>query len=506
MPPAKTLILFSAWAAFAQTTFTKVELLARPATYQDRSYTRLDFGFHGNTHGYIADGGARAAYFTSAPEFVFVQTGSAANWQKAQLHFEAAKGIGLALILPEAARWNGKLYFTAHGAGLAFHLGNLKAWNQRTPNDHPLADLTRYEQLMLEKGYALAKSFRSTDKQKGDCDLTLDDGSKRSGYNMTETPHLLAHFARYAQAQVAQRLGAAPTHTFWYGHSAGARVGRLVNYIPDLNKSAEGKPLFDGFLLDDSASGLWLPILHRDGQDVLFAKAEDQAAFTKQFDITHLLYNAVKDEPSPEWVSESYLMNKRRHTQILDEKGLAHRHRYYEVQGISHSEAATTKGDQRNIPLWKLMDSFIDRLDEWATKNVEPPSNRSDWTPLNSQPAIALPEIACPLGVYYQYPQALGPKGIGHTGFALFDGKSLEPLDGRGVFVDMNRNGYWDQRESIEEAWRRLGLLAPDEKYDEARHAACLKQATDGLVQQRFMSPKLGGPYAPSNASPPSPR
>lgn len=495
MPPAKTLIILFALAAQGQIAFQKVEVLSRTAQHNNRSFTRIDFGFIGSARGYIAEGGARGAYFTSAPEFVFVQTGSSSNWQAAELHFEAAKGIGLALILPEKSAWNGKLYFTAHGAGVAFHLGNLKPWNTRTPQENPLADLTRYEQLMLEKGYALAKSYRSTDKQKGDCDITLDNGARRAGFNMTETPHLLAHFAKYAQAQVTQRLGAPPTHTYWYGHSAGARVGRLINYIPDLNKSSEGKPLFDGFLLDDSASGLWLPILYRDGQDILFAKAEDKAAFTKQFDITHLLYNAVKDEPAPAWVSESYLMNKRRHTQILVEKGLAARHRYYEVEGISHSEAATTKGDQRNIPLWKLMDSFIDRLDEWATQSIEPPANRSGWKALNTEPAIALPEIACPLGVYYQYPQALGPKGIGHTGFASFDDTKLEPLDGRGVFVDMNRNGYWDQRETAVEAWRRLGLLAPGAKLGPETYKTCLQQSLSNLVDAKLLSPIVANLY-----------
>lgn len=496
MPPLRSLILLSAGAAFSQsTTFTHVDLQSRPATHQGRAYTRLDFGFTGHATGFIAAGGTRSAYFTSAPDFVFVQAGSSKPWLPAQLHFRAEHGIGLALILPENANWNGKLYFTAHGAGLAFHLGNLKPWNQRTPNDHPLADLTRYEQLMLEKGYALAKSFRSTDKSKGDCEVTLAGGAQHSGYNMTETPHLLAHFAKYAQTQTTQRLGSPPTHTFWYGHSAGARVGRLVNYIPDLNQSTDGKPLIDGFLLDDSASGLWLPVLYRDGQDVLFTKPEDQAAFTKQLDITHLLYNAIKDEPAPAWVSESYLANKRRHTQILAVKGLSSRHRYYEVQGLSHSEAPTTKGDQRNIPFWKLMDSFIDRLDEWATQNIEPPSSRSDWKPLRSQPSIALPEIACPLGVYYQYPQALGPKGIGHTGFAPFDEKSLEPLDGRGVFVDMNRNGYWDQRESIEEAWRRLGLLAPTETFTPALHQACVQRHAQSLAAERLLSPTIATAY-----------
>ena len=38
----------------------------------------------------------------------------------------------------------------------------------------------------------------------------------------------------------------------------------------------------------------------------------------------------------------------------------------------------------------------------------------------------------------------------------------LEPLDWRGALVDMNENGVRDERESVEAAWRRLGLLGAD--------------------------------------------
>ena len=53
-------------------------------------------------------------------------------------------------------------------------------------------------------------------------------------------------------------------------------------------------------------------------------------------------------------------------------------------------------------------------------------------------PGVAFPEVACPLGVYFPFPNSTA----GTTSFAAFTGKGLEPLDGNNVFVDMNRNGH----------------------------------------------------------------
>ena len=64
----------------------------------------------------------------------------------------------------------------------------------------------------------------------------------------------------------------------------------------------------------------------------------------------------------------------------------------------------------------------------------------------------------------------------------------LEPLDGRGVFVDMNRNGIWDVRETPSEAWRRLGLLAPGESLTRERFVACVDASANGLRQAGFFS------------------
>jgi hypothetical protein len=110
---------------------------------------------------------------------------------------------------------------------------------------------------------------------------------------------------------------------------------------------------------------------------------------------------------------------------------------------------------------------------------------------------VALPEVACPLGVYYIFPPQLEPgrRGGQETAFAAFDGTNLEPLDGRGVIVDMNRNGVRDKRETITQAWQRLGLLKPGQKLTQSAYAACVKAASTKLVKEGLLPSKVGDFY-----------
>lgn len=476
--------------------------------HEGRDYVRVDVGLSGAAKGFTVDDGQRAAYFTTAPEFVFVQTGSDADWQAATVRYEAAKGTGFALLIPSRpSDWNGKLWFSVHGAGRSFEKGSLRAWDQRTPPDDRLRDISLYERNMLEKGYAVVKTFRSSDKQHGDCVATLENGEVREGMNITETPHIQLDFLVVAHRLVKERLGSKPRRNYFYGHSAGGRNGRVLNYLPGANRAADGAPFFDGFLIDDAGSGIWLPVLPRDGRDVLFAHSEERAAFVPQIDVTHQQYLAFKDEPSPEWVSGSYLLNKWQNAKILRDKGLGAKHRMYEVRGVSHSGGEYLSPRPREgvevLPLWRVMDALIDRLDDWVERGQEPPPTRSDWKELAVRgndgtlraEAIATPEVACPLGVYYPYPAALGKDGVGTTGFAAFDGKSEEPLDGRGVFVDMNRNGYHDYRESVTEAWRRLGLLREGEAFTREAYVTCVSRAAKALEAEGLLAPKMAALY-----------
>jgi hypothetical protein len=75
------------------------------------------------------------------------------------------------------------------------------------------------------------------------------------------------------------------------------------------------------------------------------------------------------------------------------------------------------------LDLGGIFDAVFDILDNWVDRGIEPPPTRSDSYDLgdvnrdgiNENPAIALPEIACPTGIYYNFPK--GVKASGTTAF-----------------------------------------------------------------------------------------
>ena len=177
----------------------------------------------------------------------------------------------------------------------------------------------------------------------------------------------------------------------------------------------------------------------------------------------------------------------------------------YEVKGVSHNGGDELKDikdrDYRDrdidiLELSRLIDGAIDLLDNWVEKGVEPPQTKSDAPGLaSSKEALDLPETACPLGVYFPYPPLHNTAGVGSTGFASFDGKSLEPVDGLLRNVDMNGNGRRDKRESVTEAWRRLGLLKADESFTRAKYVSCVQDTAAKLRKENFITEKVAEQY-----------
>jgi hypothetical protein len=101
------------------------------------------------------------------------------------------------------------------------------------------------------------------------------------------------------------------------------------------------------------------------------------------------------------------------------------------------------------------------------------------------------------LGIYFAYPPQLEPgrRGGQETAFAVFDGTNSEPLDGRGVYVDMNGNGVRDKRESLTQAWHRLGLLKPGQPMTLAAYQNCVKNVGAKLVKQGLLPARVGEYY-----------
>ncbi len=483
-------------------------------TDSDRRYRRLDVGVSGTLEGWVVKEGARSNHFATDPEFTFTQVGNEYQRFHGILRYEASKGTAVTIIYPEdGAVWNRKLFVTVHGSGGSFLAGTLKPWNKNFDPSDPLGDINGYERVMLDKGYAIAKTRRNagstagtTSSGLGDYPVTLDDGEVVEGRNLNVHTSLMLDFIRLAENLVKARLGEEPVRTYWFGHSAGGMNGRLINYVPDLNLDENGETIVDGFVNSDSGGGRFLPVLMKGGKDVLLLTEKAQRQFVKTVEITHQLNpGRMNVSDLPPWMSDGSVINKRLTAKILSDKGLGNKMRMYEVQGVSHFPAGYSSGggDTVLLDLSGLMDGLIDLLDDWVEKDIAPPESKSDWLELgdsdgdgiNENQSIALPEVACPLGLYYPYPPSRGEGGSGWTGFATFDGQSLEPLDGRGSFVDMNLNRYLDHRESVDQAWHRLGLLKTGEKFSRSKYQACVEAAVDKLKQEKLITERVAAGY-----------
>jgi hypothetical protein len=478
-----------------------------------RRYHRVEMGVTGTLAGWIVKEGARSNHFTSVPDFVYTQMGNTRPRYHGTLRYEAAKGTSLTLLYPENG-WNGKFFVMVHGVGGSFLKGTMRPWDKVYNPQRPMGDVTKYELAMLAKGYAVARTRRNADRETpGDYEAVLDDGEVWPGQNINQNPELILDMAVLVRNFLKDRLGRDATRAYWYGHSAGAHLGLLVNYVPDVNKDAGGKRIIDGFIDDDPGGGLYVPILMKNGQDVLFRTAEDRAKFVKSLIVAHQLYPNVYSEDTPwemelktipNFISPVYLQNKRTMARVMKEKGVGG-FRMYEVKGVSHNGGESLRpvedrpvGDRDIdiLDLSRLIDGVIDLLDDWVEKNVAPPATLSEAQGLGSAgDAINLPETACPLGVYFAYPPLHSIDGVGSTGFAPFDGQRLEPVDGRLIFVDMNGDGKRDQRETVTDAWRRLGLLKPGESFDRAKYVACVEAAAAKLRKDRFITQKVAETY-----------
>ena len=475
-------------------------------SYKDKEYVRVDLGLNGTVEGYVTKKGDYHEYLTNAPELVFPQS-QASDLQEpifAVAHYERARGAAVLIIYPKSRRdWNGKLWVTAHGRGRSFKNGSLKTWHKYLDPNRPIANFNKLQKAMLSLGYAVAVTRRTSEESVGEVIATLSDGTVVDWVAFNDSHSLIKDYASVAEAAIRRRLGKVPDRTYLYGKSAGARLARGMNYYGQrLNRDRDGNPLFDGFLADDSAAGTWLPVVMEDGKDVPLATAEEKRAFVPQLEFVHQAYWNFNNHDLPDFVTYSFLANKINNARILKEKGLGDKFRMYEIRQLSHDGGSgfpDGRSDKLQIlDLSLFMEGAINILDRWVEGESAPPS-RSDYAVISDMdndgivdhPAISYPEVACPLGMFYPFPRS----GSGATSWAAFTGNGIEPRDENGVFVDLNRNGRWDFRETPEQAWRRLGLLERGEKLTRTRYVDCVRAAAGDLADQGFFSPETVDAY-----------
>ncbi len=475
-------------------------------TYKDREYIRVDLGLNGTAEGYVTRSRDYKEYLTNAPELVFPQA-QASDVQEpvfAVANYERIRGAAVLLVYPKSRRdWNGKLWVTAHGRGRSFKNGSLKRWDKYLDPEAPIATFNKLQKAMLSLGYAIAVTRRTSEEDVGEVITTLEDGTVVDWVAFNDSHSLIKDYTAVAEIALRRRMGKTPEKTFLYGKSAGARLARGMNYFGQrLNQDNNGQPVFDGFLVDDSAAGTWLPVVMENGRDVLLTTAEEKAAFVPQLELAHQAYWNFNNHDLPEFVTYSFLANKYNNARILTEKGLEDKFRIYEIRQLSHDGGSSTADGRRGklqiLDLSLLMEGAIKMLDGWVA-GEPPPASRSDYPvigDINSDgridnPALSYPEVACPLGKFYPFPRS----GSGATSWAAFTGEGIEPRDENGVFVDLNNNGLWDFRETPEQAWQRLGLLRPGESLTRTRYVDCVRSAASALAEEGFFDPEVVEAY-----------
>jgi hypothetical protein len=261
--------------------------------------------------------------------------------------------------------------------------------------------------------------------------------------------------------------------------------------------------------------------LQPDDRDHLLFDDQHTRNFAHQIDVVHRGYpggHFMRGNYLESLLVDTYVSAKGENARLLVEKDLASKTRTYEIVGTAHFDAgylASSELSSQNLDLGGVFDALIEVLDLWVDQAVEPPSTRSD--PLNpglagsgeeKPTSIRLPEVACPTGVYFEFPA--GVFRVGVTGFqAYLDGpppasrtdpsnfaeELLEPMDRRGYPVDMNHNGIRDRRETLTEAWQRrrkegekFGTLAQGETFTQTHYLNCVRSVATQLFEQRLLS------------------
>ena len=96
--------------------------------------------------------------------------------------------------------------------------GAIGALIPRDPNNkfNPLAGINRYVGLIIDKGYAVAHTMRSSDRLRGDVKITLEDGAKLDNYNLSSHAGLITSWGQLARNMISKRIGGRPARNYFY--------------------------------------------------------------------------------------------------------------------------------------------------------------------------------------------------------------------------------------------------------------------------------------------------
>lgn len=472
-----------------------------------RAWNREDLAISGTAAGWadpVTVGNTRKD-LTDVPNVLFPQFGIP-SWTAGVGSYAGGpdgQGAGISVLYPSTpAAWNGRAVLLVHGQANNTALGAIVA---QTPGQ-PLPEQTfnnLYADEWIDAGYAVIYTRRPASSG---VPTTMDTGAKLDE-SINDNVHVLRDFLTSGENLLAQKLGHAPSSVLYYGHSAGVIVGRLWNYS-GLNDTAAGGHYLAGFLSDDPGGGLPLPLSMpagqvlgvRDGQASYPASAllpaAARAQMVPELTFAHGLY---LDQHS--WLpGVLYLTLKQQAQAIYRDEGLADQNNPARdradlevVAGVSHIPDST--GSPANtLDMGTLIQAAIPALADWVDHGTPPPAAITGAVgDTSAAHEVQLPSIACPTGVHYPWPAPDG--GPTETGFAAFDGRSLEPVDSRGALVDVNGDGVRDAMPSVTAVWRQLKLLAPNQPLTSTAYLACVQRDVTDLVHRRLLTQAAADAY-----------
>lgn len=447
------------------------------------------------------------------------------------------------LIPKNADDWNGKMWVLVHGAGrfppLRFHPRKAGEFNRYTETSESAGAL-------IDDGFAVVWTRRDaaiTNEASMAVANTveLDDGTKlggpgKLGMGFNDNLGIIRDYTVISRNFIEEQLGARPTSVFYRGHSAGGAVGRSFLAIRGMNADHQGKQLFDGFYLDDSAGGRGAPtyfweseIVDELGSFRLKPSDTDYLAFDEDevrsrppvIEVIHGAYAGGNTATVPrvfERVPGTYVQYKRENARLNIEKGLGDRWKSYEIAGVSHSDASA-----ESFKYPELAEDMVDiggvavalqrALVDWVVEGISPPHTRVDARDVweldpDTGPAIHLPETACPRGVFRPYMNRPDGTAVGSSPAlfvpylieprpqinedqerpAGFKEEWLEPLNRKGYLVDMTGSNHRMTRPTIEQIWhvryregKATGVLAPYERLTRARYVTCVTDVVKEL-------------------------
>lgn len=470
--------------------------------------------------------------------------------------YTEATPSSLEILVPEnPADWNGSMWILVHGGGrfspLEFHPRKAGQFNRYT-------EISESAGALIDMGYAVVWTRRDAatevdvlnDPRSDTANYAVLDngmtvgGTGKPGMAFNETMGLMRDLTVIGRKFVEEQLGKRPAGVFFRGHSAGGAMGRSIQVVRGMNSDHEGKKLFDGFYLDDSAGGrgatayFWQAAqvdehgsfkLQPSDKDALTFDADQRRFMSPVIEVIHAKYAGGRTSTVPrifERVPATYTEYKRENARINIEKGLGDIWKSYEIAGVSHSDAASEASDYPDlakdmVDIGGVAIALEQALVDWVLHGKKPPASRVDavdvWeADTQSGPAIQLPETACPRGEFHTYMNRPDGSAVGSSPALFvpyltalrpqinedqdrppgFKDEWLEPLNRKGYLIDMDGSGHRMTRPTIQQIWHiryrkgmQTGVLKPYEKLTREIYTACVTDVVtdlhaDGLLTQ----------------------